>query len=323
MSVAIGGAISTVATGALIEAFGGTGVKGADDNVGILSSAGSNGGDGGSSSSPVEVSVTGTIQSSAGDGIDVLAQGGTGDQGGLGQSAPSASGGAGGAGGSAPQSTLTISGSVSAATFLYEGVIPSNGALVRNAGGQGGDGNGGNYGVGGNGGTGGNGNNATLTLQSGGSLTGGINVLSAVSVGGDGGAGGDASGLTTIGGNGGVGGVGGNATVDVGQPPTGVSGATTSVTGAPHQATVAVSAISYGGAGGRVRSRRAAIMRAVARAIPGGRRDRHRSPSRATALSSLKATTRLPLHLPSLQRCWFARMAGWAGRRRQYRDSGY
>jgi hypothetical protein len=250
VSVAIGGAISTVATGALVEAFGGTGVKGADDNVGILSAAGSNGGDGGASSSLVEASVTGTVQSSAGDGIDVLARGGTGGQGGLGQLAPSASGGAGGAGGSAPQSTLTISGSVSAATLLYLSVIPSSGAFVRSVGGQGGDGNtgnGGDSGFGGNGGNGGNGNNATLTLQSGGSVTGGINVLSAVSGGGDGGAGGDASGNTSVGGNGGVGGVGGNAIVDVGQTPT---GATTSVTGAPHQATIGVSAISYGGTGG-------------------------------------------------------------------------
>src|ERR1700735_3620091 len=133
VNVAIGGVISTVATGALVEAFGGTGVKGADDNAGVLSAAGSNGGDGGASSSPVEASVTGTIQSSAGDGIDVLAQGGTGGQGGLGQYSPGASGGAGGAGGSAPQSALTISGSVSAATLLYLGV-PSNGALVRSAG---------------------------------------------------------------------------------------------------------------------------------------------------------------------------------------------
>jgi hypothetical protein len=253
VSVAIGGVISTVATGALVEAFGGAGVKGADDNAGLVSAAGSNGGDGGASSSPVEASVTGTIQSSAGDGIDVLAQGGAGGQGGLGQYSSGAGGGAGGGGGSAPQSTLTISGSVSAATLLYQGVVPSNGALVRSAGGQGGDGNtgnGGESGTGGNGGNGGNGNNATLTLQSGGSVTGGINVLSAVSGGGDGGAGGDASGSTTTGGNGGVGGVGGNASVDVGQTATGVTGATTSVTGAPHQATVAVSAISYGGAGG-------------------------------------------------------------------------
>ena len=253
VSVAIGGVISTVATGAIIGAFGGTGVKGADDNAGVLSAAGSNGGDGGSSSSPVEASVTGTIQSSAGDGIDVLAQGGTGGQGGLGQYSSGASGGAGGGGGSAPQSTLTISGNVSAATRLYLGVVPSNGALVRSAGGQGGDGNtgnGGDSGTGGNGGNGGQGGNATLTLQAGGSVTGGVNVLSAVSVGGDGGAGGDASGTTTTGGNGGLGGVGGNAIVDVGQSPTGVVGAATSVTGAPHQATVGVSAISYGGAGG-------------------------------------------------------------------------
>ena len=100
MNVSIGGTISTAGTGASINAVGGHGGTGVEDSSGLSETEGRDGGTGGPSVLPVQVTVTGRVQSSAADaGVDVLVQGGNGGDGGKGGEAPSSSTGGNGGGG--------------------------------------------------------------------------------------------------------------------------------------------------------------------------------------------------------------------------------
>ncbi|WP_218511055.1 autotransporter outer membrane beta-barrel domain-containing protein [Variovorax sp. dw_308] len=247
MTVSIGGTITTAGTGASINAVGGNGGTGVEDSSGASETEGRDGGAGGPSVLPIQVTVTGRVQSSAADGVDVLVQGGNGGDGGKGGEAPSSStGGNGGDGGFTPAATLTVSGRVGG------GVI---GALVQNRGGSGGNGGASSNSGTSSGGVGGNGATAdtsTLILQSGGSIAGGTTGASAASGGGDGGTGGVGgfTNDTSMSGNGGAGGAGGAVVVDIGQTPQNQTPVKTTVSTAPGVAAIGVSAISYGGAGG-------------------------------------------------------------------------
>lgn len=78
VTASIGGTIRTVGPGASINGIGGAGGNGVGDSGGVSESEARSGGNGGSSVLTVQATVTGSIQSSAGDGIDVLAAGGAG-----------------------------------------------------------------------------------------------------------------------------------------------------------------------------------------------------------------------------------------------------
>jgi len=252
----IGGNISTAGTGASLNALGGAGSTGTNDNGGISESQGRTGGNGGSSSQGMTATVTGSITSSQADGIDMFATAGNGGNGGNSAAAPSSStAGNGGTGGNAPDATLTIynaTGGQNQGSVQGAGV----GALVSSTGGAGGNGGAaGNAKVsaGGVGGQGGNAGNVTVNLQSGGQVVGnGTAALLAESLGGNGGSGGasDFGNATSTSGNGGNGGAAASATVVIGATPSDGTTRPTSVTTGSGSSGFGVVARSAGGSGG-------------------------------------------------------------------------
>lgn len=249
VNVNIGGTINTVGTGASINAWGGAGGAGVNDTGGVSETQARAGGDGGTSTQAMTVTVSGSIASAQADGIDVQAIGGVGGKGGNAAGAPSSSsGGNGGNGGSAPNATLTLAGS----SQIYGSQIGALVTSIGGAGGAGGTSGNANISGGGVGGAGGNGGEASLTVESGARVTGtGTAALIAQSAGGTGGAGGAGEFINNsdIGGNGGKGGLGGSARVDVGPTASGAQ-ATTLVATSPGIAAMGSAAISLGGDGG-------------------------------------------------------------------------